>query len=438
LLCLLTANAGAAGFGPPQALDLPVAGPLVTAVGADGEAVVAGMRRGGAGGERVMVATRARQGASWNVASLGPIVPEARDLQAIVAGDRVVLFWSEVRRERQSVVLATGRAGGTIGVLRRLPVRNAFSASPRLARLRSGAVVLAWHDGRGRRSRVRVATLGGSRFTSGPRTVGTDAAQVVLAAHAGGATVGWTGSYRGRQKSTPKGVPRARPRRMTIVSLDASGAPTSAARTIARDVDATVHLAGAPDGRLVASWLRPQKILPFPGEARGDGPPLNAYVPAAAFTRQVLPRPRPARPVPVAGQIALGPPGVALLSGDRAALAVRANAPGGAGINFGIFAASSRAGGPWSDVHPIAQLGFSRMDPVVVRLAAQDPIIVYTAASVAPGTPRYSVSVDDATGTQILGTTPGLDGRGVGVASTRGRALVAWLDGTGVQVAERF
>ena len=71
-------------------------------------------------------------------------------------------------------------AGGPLAIRRRLAVANAFSASPRLARLRDGAVVLAWRDGRsGSRSRVRVATIDGDRFTSAPRTVGTDVAQVV-------------------------------------------------------------------------------------------------------------------------------------------------------------------------------------------------------------------------------------------------------------------
>jgi len=151
-----------ASFGAAQALDLRVTGPLAAAVGSGGEAVVAGVRRG-PGKDQVAVATRARPGGPWNNRVLGPVVTQARDVQALITRDRAVVAWAEARRHRQSVVVATGRAGGALTLLRRVPVADAFAASPRLARLRSGAVVLAWRDGTFRaRSRVRVATLAGT------------------------------------------------------------------------------------------------------------------------------------------------------------------------------------------------------------------------------------------------------------------------------------
>jgi len=188
-------------------------------------------------------------------------------VQALITRGRAVVAWGEARRHRQSVVVATGRAGAPLTLLRRVPVADAFAASLRLARLRSGAVVLAWRDGKFRaRSRVRVATPDGDRFTAAPRTVGRDGALVVLAARASGAEVGWISAYHVRP-----GTNRPRsllPRTLTVVALDARGAPAGRQITVGHDVGSSARLAGAPDGRLVASWMRPQQIRPYPGEDR--------------------------------------------------------------------------------------------------------------------------------------------------------------------------
>jgi hypothetical protein len=262
-------------------------------------------------------------------------------VQALITRGRAVVAWAEARRDRQSVVVATGQPGGALTLLRRVPVADAFAASPRLARLRSGAVVLAWRDGKFRaRSRVRVATLDGDRFTAEPRTVGTDAAMVVLAPRASGAAVGWVSTYHVRP-----GTNRSRsllPRTLTVVALDVRGAPAGRHMTVGRDVGSTARLAGASDGRLVASWVRPQQIRPDPGEDRGDAPPPDAYVPPLAFTRQLFPRPRPARPVGGPSNIGAGAPSVTFQEGDRAVMAIRASIPG-IGPAYDVVAAGSGA-----------------------------------------------------------------------------------------------
>jgi hypothetical protein len=370
--------------------------------------------------------------------ALGPIVSVARDVQAVVARGRAVVAWGEVRRREQAVVVATGHVGGALTVRRRFAVADAFAASPRLTRLRSGAVVIAWRDGRFRTlSRVRVATIDGDRFATAPRTVGSDAALVVLAARGAGAAVGWTSAYRLRPGAGRTLARRALPRTLTIRALDARGLPTGSATTVGRDVGTSVRLAGAPDGRLVASWVRPVQIRPYPGEDRGEAPPPDAYVAPLTFTRQVLPRARPARPLGGPSEIAAGAPSVAFDGGDRAVAAVRVATPR-AGPAFDVVTAASSAGGPWSSTSLVAHLGFSGMDPVAVAPATDDVVIVYTALVVADGAPlSWTVAATDATGTHPLGTTTASDGRGVAVARAAARVLVAWPAGERVQVAER-
>ena len=433
-LVLGASSASAATFREPYSIDLSGGTPLASAIDATGAAVV-GDVRGTPGQRRVELALRTRAGRPWTTTTLGADVSEARDVQTAIGGRGVVVAWGEVARNRQSVVVATGRAGGPVAIRRRLAVVNAFSASPRLVRLRGGAVVLAWRDGNRSRSRVRVATIDGDRFTSAPRTVGSDVAQVVLASGGAGATVGWTSAYRGRVRKTRLSVPRARPRPFTIRTLGAQGLPTGPPMVVARDVDATVRLAGAPDGRLVASWVRPQKIRPYPGEARGDAPPPSAYIDPLAFTRQLLPRARPARPVGGPAR-PLGTPTVAFDDARRALATLRVASSGGIPA-YDVVASTSRAGGAWSAPRTIAAIGFSRLDPVAVAPAAGDIVIVHTALVPAAGRPAWTVGATDTSGAHELGTTTAADGRGIAVARAPGRILVAWPLGGVVQLAER-
>lgn len=431
---VLPVSAYGAAFGAAQVLDLPVTGSLAAAVGPGGEGVVAGVRAGAPAKEQVEVATRAGAGAAWKVAALGPGAGEARDVQVAIGHHGVVVAWGEVRGTRQAVVVATGDAGGVLTVRRRVPVADAFAAFPRLTRLPGGAVVLAWRDGKSRvRSRVRVATIDGDRFASEPRTVGTNAAQVALAVRGARAAVGWTSTYHSRAGGT-RGP--ARPRTLTVRALDARGLPTGPATTAGRDVGPTVRLAGAPDGRLVASWVRPQQIRPYPGEDRGDPPPPSAYVAPVAFTRQLLPQARPARPVGGSDQVAGGPPTVAFDGADHAVAALRTSSPG-LGPAFDVVAAGSRAGWSWSSTHLVAHLGFSRFDPVAVAPASGDVVIVHTSLVAGVNTPNWTVGATDSAGTHLLGTTTGSDGRGVVVARAPARLLVAWSSGGHVQIAER-
>jgi hypothetical protein len=362
-----------------------------------------------------------------------------RDLQVAVGPRATVLAWGEVRRRSQAVVVATADAGGRLTVRERVTVATATSAFPRLALLRSGDVVLAWRDRRsGARtgSRVRVATIGRDGFTRKPRTVGVDAAQIVLAARGDGAAVGWVSPHRSAPRKTKASVRRALPHTLTVRTLDARGLPSGTATIVGRDVGASARLAGSPDGRLVASWLRPQKILPFAGEARGDAPPPSAILNPVAFTRQVLPQLRGARPLSGQDVIPGSVPTVAFDAPGHAVAAWRASAAGGSPA-FDALTADSSAGGPWSIGRLVAHLGFSRLDPVVAA-PASGPVVVYSALLAVVGPPRWTVTAADAGGTHALGITTGGDGRGVAVARAADRVLVAWPSATGgVQVAEQ-
>jgi|GEM_PF-6782832 len=435
LALALPATADAA-FGPAQALDLPVAGALVTAVMPDGAATVAGLLSDSPVQARIEVATRSAAGAPWRIAGFPTSARLVRDLQVVRGSRGTVLAWGEVRVHSQSIVVATADAGAHLTVRERVPVANAFSAFPRLAVLRSGAVAVAWRDGRGTRSRVRAATFDGDRFSSAPRTVGTDAAQIAVAARGSGAAVGWVATQRPRIRTSRLGVPRARPRPLTIRALDARGLPSGRATVVARDVDAKARLAGAPGGRLVATWVRPQKIRPYPGEDRGDAPPPSAYINSVAFTREVRPRLLPSRPLSAPGQIALGIPSVALTGGG----AVAALRVSGLGVPpaFDALTASSDDGGPWPAPQLVAHLGFTGLDPVVVA-PASGPVVVYTAFfPAAAGAPRWAVGASGPAGPQVLGTTTAANGRGIAVSRAGERVLVAWPSVTGgVQVAEQ-
>jgi hypothetical protein len=435
-LALALPPSAEAAFGPAQSLGLPVGGQLVAAIGPDGGATVAGLLSDSPVQARIEVATRSTAGAPWRIAGFATSAQLVRDVQVVSAPRGTVLAWAEVRRHSQAIVVATADAGAHLTVRERVPVSNGSSAFPRLAVLRSGAVVLAWRDGRGARARVRVATFDGDRFVRSPRTAGIGAAQVALVARGSGAAVGWVGALRPRIRKSRVSVARARPRPLTVRSLDARGLPSGPAAVVARDVDATARLAGAPDGRLVASWVRPQKILPFPGDERGDAPPPSAFVNPVAFTREVLPRLLPARPLGTPQQIAVGVPSVALDAAGHAVAAFRVAHTGGIPA-FDALTAGSDAGGPWTSPRLVAQLGFSRFEPVVVAPAA-GPVVVYSALVPAAGPPRWTVAASGPAGPQVLGITTAGDGRGIAVGRSAGRVLVAWPSASGgVQVAEQ-
>jgi hypothetical protein len=259
----------------------------------------------------------------------------------------------------------------------------------------------------------------------------------VLAARGASATVGWTSAYHVRPGTHPGSSRRALPRTLTLQSLDRRGVPAGRPVIAGRDVGAVARLAGDADGRLVASWARPTQIRPFAGEDRGIAPPRDAYVYPRAFTRQILPKPRPARPVGGAEQVAQGPPSVAFDGPDHALTVLRA-APRDAGPLFSVLAAGASSGGPWSDARPVASVGFTREDPIALAPAPGDGVVVYTALDpTINAPPRWIVAATDASGAHRLGTTAVSDGRGATAAQAGAHVLVAWNDGDQVQLAER-
>jgi hypothetical protein len=434
LATLALAAPADAAFVPTEVLDLPVQGPLSAAVTPGGAATVAGQLTDSPVQARLEVATRAAPGQQWRIAGFPTSAPLVRDIQVAAGSGGTVLAWSEVRRHSNSVVVATVDANADLTVRERVPVANGSAAFPRLAVLHEDTIVLAWRDGRtSARARVRVATFEGTRFTRAPRTVATDVAQVVLAARGGGATLGWISGHRSLPRKTKLSVRRTAPHTLTVVQLDRRGRPAGRATVAGHDVGATARLAGSPDGRLVASWLRPQKITPYPGEDTGSPPPQSAFVNPVAFTRQVLPRLLPARPLVSAGQVPGSVPTVAFDAPGNAVAAWRAANPPGGGPFFDALTVSAAGGGPWAAPRLVAHLGFSRFDPVVVAPGG-GPVVVTTGLVPGTGTPRWTVTAN----AQALGVTSASDGRGAAVARGGERVLVAWPSPTGgVEVAEQ-
>ncbi len=119
----LTVPVGGAGaaFAPAQALDLPVSGQLAAALGADGEAIVAGASGDPTDG-RFAVATRAGSGAPWKITTLGAEGAIVRDPQAVIGRRGSVLAWSEIGRRSQAIVVATAAPGGQPAVRERIAV----------------------------------------------------------------------------------------------------------------------------------------------------------------------------------------------------------------------------------------------------------------------------------------------------------------------------
>ena len=183
-------------------------------------------------------------------------------------------------------------------------------------------------------------------------------------------------------------------------------------------------------------WARPTQIRPYAGEDRGVVPPPDAYVFPRAFTRQVLPALRPARPAG-ADEVAQGPPSVAFDGPDHALTVVRAAGRDAGPLFDALGAGGSSSGGQWSDPRPVAHLGFTGLDPIALAPASGDAVVVYTALDPTISAPRWIVAATDSSGAHPLGTTTGDDGRSATATTAGGRVLVAWDDGDAVQVAER-
>lgn len=438
LTTLAVAAPASAAFDRAQPLDLPTAGPLAAAIDPHGGATVAGLLSDSPARARIEVAARQAPGRPWRIAGFATAAPSIRDLQVIAGPRGTVLAWSEIGQRANRIVVATADSRARLSVRERVPVAHGAGAFPRLALLRNGAVAVAWRDGRTSSSaRVRVATFDGRRFAGAPRTVGTDAAQISLAAGGEGAAVSWISAQRFLPRKTKQSPRRVAPRRLTVQPLDARGLPRGPAIIAARDAGATGRLTGAPDGRVVAAWLRPQTIGRFPGEDSGAEPPSSAIVQPVAFTRELLPSLRPARPVGTAGGIAGGLASVAFDGPGHTITALRATAVPGAGPDYVALSATATDGGPWSVPQIVAPLGFTLFDPVVVA-PASGPLVVSTAAA-PTGAPRWTVAATPVGGTpQAIGTTSASNGRGIAVARGGDRVLVAWPSLTGgVEVAEQ-
>lgn len=401
------ATPGPAGFAPGLPVLLGTPSQTAAAVSERGAAVLAVVTADG-DREAVRVASRGRAGAPWRVSSLRVAPREARDVQAVVTPDgMVVVAWAEAGA-RNAVGVATGRAGDGLSVTS-TPAGSGFAASPRLAVLRSGTVLLAYRDApRGGTSGLRLRTVRAGEGLGRARTVATRVSQVALAAAGGGAVLAWTRSATGR-------VPRA----AYGLRLGREGAPRERAFLITRDAGRTLRLAGGPDGRSLASWMRP---------ARGTRA-------AGAFTRSLRPVLRPARPLGAPGlrprdaaTLSAGPDGHAL-----AALPAFGDDPFG----FRVLAARSRMGGVWTGVRPLGAPSAMGGTPRPVLAPGGEELVAWTTARTQPGPVAYDVLISGAGGTTALGTTSSPDGRGLAVGHAGARVLVAWPMVGGLALAER-
>jgi hypothetical protein len=415
--------AGPAGFSDPVAIGSGDAARTAGAVGADGTAALAwtGFTREGA---TLRAALRTGAAGPWRTSALSVDASDIRDPQLAVTPDGdVVLAWAEItgRGRRHDVALSAAPAGGDFGAIRRIAVGNGFSAFPRLAVLRSGAVLLAFRDAplpRGRaRLRVALRPAGGDRFGA-PGTVARRVAALALAATGDGAALAW---------STPAPKPRAA-RTLYALLLDRRAHPRARPLPISQAAGAEVRLAGSPGGASIASWIRP----------RAAGRPI------ALFTREFERSLEPARPVlaPV-GTAFGGAAAVTVGASGRALAAATALGPGG----VRVFAARSAVGAAWSDlqelsVQPTPVVG----DPRPVLLARGEALVVWTQPRVQPGGPVYDVLVAQRPAGQVAfaapqsltGNLPGGQAAGLLAATGGSRVLVAWAaPGGGLLAVER-
>ena len=365
------------------------------------------------GGETLHIATRDGAAQPWQAGQLGPDTHEVRDPQAVVAPDGLaVVAWAEVTRGgRQSVAIATAAGGGVPGAVRRFVVGDGFAAFPRLVVLRSGAILLAFRDARAHapaRLRVALRATASDSFEA-PRTVGSDASSLVVAAAGEGAVMAWATPPRGGSAN----------RTLYALRLDAHGHARGGPVVISRTALATVRLAGSPDGRSIVSWLKP-------GRSPQGRPPL--------FTRMFEPTLKPVRLLaPPSGRVVGRPAAVALGASGQTLAA--ATAIGGEPTAVGVFAARSAFGGAWRGAQRLAAPPApSNGDPRALLLVSGEGLVIWSQARVQPVPLRYDILLarrapGKATfaAPEPLSGAPPSPGQGGLLVTTGGeRVLVAW------------
>ncbi|MEP6953206.1 MAG: hypothetical protein ABI950_03980, partial [Solirubrobacteraceae bacterium] len=274
LLAPSCALAAPFGFSDPVTVSGGDVSQTAAAVGAGGGALLAATMSPTEYTQEAVHAWSCRApGAPWTQDTLSSDLSEARDVQAAMTPDgRRVAVWAQIHSLSNRVAYAIRDHGGALRQTGSFAVRDAYSASPRLAVLPSGIVLLAFRD----ISTLRVARLSAraTRFAA-PRTIATGASGLAIAPAGPGATVAWT--------STPGRT--GAPRTLRALRLRDTGRATGSVLVVSHNATARVRLGGVSGGRAIASWLRP---------ARGSQPP-------AAFTRSLDPDGRPARPFPTPG-----------------------------------------------------------------------------------------------------------------------------------------
>ncbi len=407
------AQAQAPGFGPVTiAGRIPISGPTAAAVTSDGRAAaaIAATFARSIDDTRVVLVSRGTGG--WREQDVSGTTRFARDAQvAVNRHGTVVAAWAQYTRRRgNELVVAAGPAGGRVRVIARRRVASAASAMPRLAALTTERILLAWRDG----TTLRAAAVGGDRLGRA-HAVASRAGTLALAPLRSTVALAWLDSYVGR-----------RARVLRSVQLQSEGAPVGRPLIVSRAASGAIRVAGSNEPRAIVSWLRP------------GGP-------ARAYTRQVAPFTRPARPVNP-GQIALGAPAIDLADDASAALTMRVSAFGIP--SFGIVAANSQSGGVWTRMLPLTFGSPMIGSPQAVALGDRRSLVIFADAR-APHpevpAPIYDVRVGerDATGRLIGGQvlpTPydHNDGDGVAVAHAGSRTVIAYAAPTGgLAVAER-
>jgi hypothetical protein len=402
------------GFSDPAPVGSGDVGQTAAAVGTGGAALLAAtVNAGDPRQEGVRAWSRTAPGAPWTQDTLAHDLSEARDVQAAVTrqGDRVVV-WSQIHGTSDRVAYAIRDQGGALRQTGSFAVRDGYSATPRLAVLGSGIVLLAFRDN----STLRVArAAAGATAFAAPRTVATGASALAIAPAGPGATLLWS--------STPGR--RGTPRTLRAVRLRDSGRVTGAVEVVSHDATASVRLGGISGGRAIASWIRPAK---------------GSRV-AAAFTRSLTPDGRPARVFPAPGT----PRSPATITEDADDVQLGAIAGvGGNPFGFRTLMSASRFGGVWFRVvapgGPAAMVGVPRP-----ALDGTRQLIAYTQSTDAPGPASYDVVVAqrdnvDApvqTGVVDSGVTTS-DGAGLVLAQAGSRLMLAWpAPGGGWRVSER-
>lgn len=408
---LLPGSAAAAplGFSDPVPVGAGDVEQTAAAVGDAGEGLLATTTQDG-----VRAWSRPAAGATWTEDTLARGLSEARDVQAAITrdGGRIVA-WAQVHGSSNRVAYAIRDRAGTLRQTGSFPVRSGYSASPRLAALPSGIVLLAFRDD----STLRVARAAARASTFGAaRTIATGASTLAIAPAGPGATVLWS--------STP--ARRGTPRALRAVQLRDTGRATGAVQVVSHDAAPTVRLSGISGGRAIASWIRPGR-----GSTRAP----------AAFTRSLSPNGRPARPFPSPGT----PRSPATITQDADDVQLGAIAGfGGDPFGFRTVMTASRFGGVWARIAvpggPSPMTGTPRP-----ALVGTQQLVAYTQATTQPGPASYDVVVAqrenvDApvqTGAVDGGVTTD-DGSGLVLAQSGSRLLLAWpATGGGWRVSER-